>query len=156
MPEVSVSKKSAANKGGAKASASKNAAGKTKEVKIKKKSKRIITEGVAHILASYNNTIVCISDPQGNVLAWKTAASCGFRGSRKSTPYAALEAAQRVAQEVIDQFTMKSVHVRVKGPGPGRESAVRALHTAGLKVLSITDETGIPHNGCRPPKERRV
>ena len=97
-----------------------------------------------------------ITDVQGNTIAWSSAASCGYRGSRKSTPYAAGEAATKVAQVVTENFGMKNVHVRVKGPGPGRESAIRSLHTAGLKILSITDATGIPFNGCRDPKKRRV
>ena len=122
----------------------------------RKKGKKLVVDGVAHVLASFNNTIVTISDIQGNVVAWSSAAKCGFKGSRKSTPYAAGEAALRVGQQVIETFGMKSVHVRVKGPGPGRESAVRSLNTAGLKILSITDDTGIPFNGCRDPKKRRV
>lgn len=124
--------------------------------KNRKKVKRQISDGMAHIYSSFNNTIVTISDVQGNVLSWASAANCGYRGSRKSTPYAAGEAAQKAANAVIDSFGMKNVHVNVKGPGPGRESAVRALHSAGLKVLSITDVTGVPFNGCRAPKKRRV
>jgi len=122
----------------------------------RKKVKKQVVDGVAHVLASFNNTIVTITDIQGNAVAWSSAAKCGYKGSRKSTPYAAGEAALRVAQDVIEAFGMKSVHVRVKGPGPGRESAVRSLHTAGLKILSITDDTGIPFNGCRDSKKRRV
>lgn len=124
--------------------------------KTKKKAKRQISDGIAHISSSFNNTIVTITDVQGNTLAWETCAKCGYRGSRKSTPYAAGEAAQKVGQIVVDNFGMKSVHVRVKGPGSGRESAIRALNAAGLKILSITDVTGNPFNGCRPPKKRRV
>lgn len=131
-------------------------AGGKKTTGGRKKVKKQVIDGVAHVLASFNNTIVTITDIQGNAVAWSSAAKCGFKGSRKSTPYAAGEAALRVGQQVIEMFGMKSVHVRVKGPGPGRESAVRSLHTAGLKILSITDDTGIPFNGCRDPKKRRV
>lgn len=125
-------------------------------VKGRKKSKKTIFDGVVHIRASFNNTIVTITDVQGNTVAWSSAASCGYRGSRKSTPYAAGEAGAKAASVAIENFGMKSVHVRVKGPGPGRESAIRSLHAAGLKILSITDATGIPFNGCRDPKKRRV
>lgn len=122
----------------------------------RKKAKRQVSDGIAHIDSSFNNTIVTITDVQGNTISWASAASCGYRGSRKSTPYAAGEAAQKAGMVVVEQVGMKSVHVRVRGPGPGRESAIRALHVAGLKILSITDVTGIPFNGCRPPKKRRV
>ena len=121
----------------------------------KKKTKRVVTDGVAHIHASFNNTIVTISDRQGNALAWATAGGSGFRGSRKSTPFAAQVAAERCSATALE-FGMKSVDVRVKGPGPGRESAVRALNAAGLRINSISDVTPIPHNGSRPPKRRRV
>lgn len=124
--------------------------------KTRKKIKRQVIEGVAHIYASFNNTIVTLTDLQGNTLSWSSAASCGYRGSRKSTPYAAGEAATKCAGFVIENLGMKAVHVKTRGPGPGRESAVRALHAAGLKILSITDATGIPFNGCRDPKRRRV
>jgi small subunit ribosomal protein S11 len=124
--------------------------------KSRKKSKRQISDGIAHIYSSFNNTIVTITDVQGNAVAWTSAANCGYRGSRKSTPYAAGEAAQKAGQAVIDNYGMKNVQVRVRGPGPGRESAVRALHAVGLKIISITDVTGIPFNGCRDPKKRRV
>jgi small subunit ribosomal protein S11 len=124
--------------------------------KTRKKPKRLVVEGVAHIYASFNNTIVTLTDLQGNAVVWSSAASCGYRGSRKSTPYAAGEAATKVATVGIENFGMKSVHVKTKGPGPGRESAVRALHSAGLKIMSLTDATGIPFNGCRDPKRRRV
>ncbi|HSW71523.1 MAG TPA: 30S ribosomal protein S11 [Gammaproteobacteria bacterium] len=137
-----------------KAPADKTTAAKTS--KKRKRTKRQIIEGIAHIYASFNNTIVTITDLQGNGVAWSSAASCGYRGSRKSTPYAAGEAALKAAQAVIENFGMKSVHVKTRGPGPGRESAVRSLHAAGLKILSITDATGIPFNGCRDPKRRRV
>lgn len=139
--------------GGAGTSDGKKAAVATKG---RKKAKKQVIDGIVCIHASFNNTIVNITDVQGNTVAWSSAASCGYRGSRKSTPYAAGEAATKVAQIVTENFGMKNVHVRVKGPGPGRESAIRSLHTAGLKILSITDETGIPHNGCRDPKKRRV
>lgn len=124
--------------------------------KTRKKAKKLVVDGMAYIHASFNNTIVTITDVQGNTISWSSAASCGYRGSRKSTPYAAGEAATKAALIVIENFGMKNVHVRVKGPGPGRESAIRSLHTAGLKILSITDVTGIPFNGCRDPKKRRV
>ncbi len=121
----------------------------------RKKSKRIVTDGVAHIHASFNNTIITISDRQGNALCWATSGGSGFRGSRKSTPFAAQVAAERAGTAALE-FGMKTVSVLVKGPGPGRESAVRALNAAGLKINSISDVTPIPHNGCRPPKRRRV
>lgn len=124
--------------------------------KSRKKTKKLVVDGVAHIRASFNNTIVTITDVQGNTISWSSAASCGYRGSRKSTPYAAGEAGAKAVQVAMENFGMKNVHVRVKGPGPGRESAIRALHTAGIKILSITDATGIPFNGCRDPKKRRV
>ena len=121
----------------------------------KKKVKLIVVDGVAHIHASFNNTIITISDRQGNALCWATAGGSGFRGSRKSTPFAAQVAAERASNTAIEHG-MKSVDVYVKGPGPGRESAVRALNSAGLRINSISDITPIPHNGCRPPKRRRV
>ena len=121
----------------------------------RKRVKRTVTDGVAHIHASFNNTIIAISDRQGNTLAWATAGGSGFRGSRKSTPFAAQVAAERVGEKV-KEFGMKSLDVNVKGPGPGRESAVRALNGAGFRINSITDVTPIPHNGCRPPIKRRV
>lgn len=124
--------------------------------KSRKKSKRQISDGVAHIYSSFNNTIVTITDVQGNAISWASAANCGYKGSRKSTPYAAGEAAQKAARVAIDNSGIKNLHVRVKGPGPGRESAIRALNAEGLKISSITDVTGIPFNGCRPPKKRRV
>lgn len=128
----------------------------TGKTKNRKKVKRQITDGIAHVYSSFNNTIVTITDVQGNAIAWTSAANCGFRGSRKSTPYAAGEAAQKAGAAVVENFGMKSVHVCVRGPGPGRESAIRALNSAGLKILSITDVTGVPFNGCRAPKKRRV
>ena len=124
--------------------------------KTRKKVKKQVIDGVVHIQASFNNTVVTITDVQGNCVSWSSAASCGYRGSRKSTPYAAGEASTKAATAAIENYGMKNVHVRVKGPGPGRESAIRSLHSAGLKILSITDATGIPFNGCRDPKKRRV
>ncbi|MCW8933837.1 MAG: 30S ribosomal protein S11 [Gammaproteobacteria bacterium] len=121
----------------------------------KKKIKRTITDGVAHIYASFNNTIVTISDRQGNTLSWATAGGSGFRGSRKSTPFAAQVAAERAGTRAKD-YGVKNLEVLVKGPGPGRESAVRSLNNAGFKITNISDITPIPHNGCRPPKRRRV
>jgi len=139
-----------------KASGNKMSTGKASSGKVRKKTKRQISDGVAHVYSSFNNTIVTLTDVQGNVVAWASAASCGYRGSRKSTPYAAGEAAQKAAQVVIENYGMKGVDVYVRGPGPGRESAIRALNAAGLKIKSITDVTGIPFNGCRAPKKRRV
>ncbi len=128
---------------------------KGKLQKTKKKNKRIVTDAVAHIHASFNNTIVTISDRQGNALCWATSGGSGFRGSRKSTPFAAQVAAER-AGEMAKEFGVKNLDVRVKGPGPGRESTIRSLNAMGFKILTITDVTPIPHNGCRPPKKRRV
>ena len=121
----------------------------------RKKIKRTVTDGVAHIYATFNNTIVTITDRQGNALAWATAGGSGFRGSRKSTPFAAQVAAERAGTRAKD-YGMKNLDVLVKGPGPGRDSAVRSLNNIGLKITNITDVTPIPHNGCRPPKRRRV
>ena len=121
----------------------------------RKRVKKNVVDGVAHIHASFNNTIVTITDRQGNTLAWATAGGSGFRGSRKSTPYAAQVAAEN-ASNIVKEMGMKNVDVCVKGPGPGRESAIRALHGRGFNITSITDVTPIPHNGCRPPKRRRV
>jgi len=121
----------------------------------RKKIKRSVSEGIAHVHASFNNTIITITDRQGNVLAWATSGGSGFRGSRKSTPFAAQVAAERVGN-VVKEYGMKNLEVRIKGPGPGRESTVRALNANGFKVTSITDVTPVPHNGCRPPKRRRV
>lgn len=128
---------------------------KPAKARTKKKIKRDVPDGIAHVHASFNNTIITISDRQGNALAWATAGGSGFRGSRKSTPFAAQVAAARVG-EVVKEYGMKNLEVRVKGPGPGRESAVRALNTCGFRITTITDVTPIPHNGCRPPKKRRV
>jgi len=124
-------------------------------VKTRKRAKRMVTDGIAHVHASFNNTIVTITDRQGNTLSWATSGGCGFRGSRTSTPFAAQVAAEK-AGVAAQEYGLKNVEVRVCGPGPGRESAVRALNAAGLKVTSIEDVTPIPHNGCRPPKKRRV
>ncbi|MDD3027444.1 MAG: 30S ribosomal protein S11 [Erysipelotrichaceae bacterium] len=127
---------------------------KARQVRGKKRAKKNIAKGVAHIHSTFNNTIVTISDEHGNVVSWSSAGALGFKGSRKSTPYAAQEASQAAAKAAMDNG-MKSVEVNVKGPGPGRESAVRALQAAGLEVSAITDVTPIPHNGCRPPKRPR-
>ena len=121
----------------------------------RKRVKKQVTDAVAHIHASFNNTIVTITDRQGNTLAWATAGASGFKGSRKSTPFAAQVAAERAGQRA-QEYGVKNIDVEVKGPGPGRESTVRALNAVGFKILSITDVTPIPHNGCRPPKKRRV
>ncbi|RTZ71595.1 MAG: 30S ribosomal protein S11 [Gammaproteobacteria bacterium] len=121
----------------------------------KKKVKKTVTDGIAHIHASFNNTIITITDRQGNALCWATSGGSGFRGSRKSTPFAAQVAADRAGQ-MAKEYGVKNLDVNVKGPGPGRDSAVRALNNAGFKITSITDVTPIPHNGCRPPKKRRV
>ncbi|MCP4412984.1 MAG: 30S ribosomal protein S11 [Gammaproteobacteria bacterium] len=126
-----------------------------KPTRVRKRVKKHVVDGIAHIHASFNNTIVTITDRQGNALAWATAGGSGFRGSRKSTPFAAQVAADRAAASV-KEIGMQSMEVYVKGPGPGRESAVRALNAAGFKITNITDVTPIPHNGCRPPKKRRV
>ena len=123
--------------------------------KVLKKVKRTVIDGMAHVHASFNNTIITITDRQGNALAWATAGGSGFRGSRKSTPFAAQIASQK-AGEMALEFGMKSLEVFIKGPGPGRESAVRALNAVGFKITNITDVTPVPHNGCRPPKKRRV
>ncbi len=121
----------------------------------KKRVKKNVVDGVAHIHATFNNTIVTITDRQGNALSWATAGGCGFRGSRKSTPFAAQVAAEKAAI-AAKECGMKNLDVMVKGPGPGRDSAVRSLNAAGFKIGSINDVTPIPHNGCRPPKKRRV
>jgi small subunit ribosomal protein S11 len=123
--------------------------------RVRKKVRKNVAEGVAHIHASFNNTIITITDRQGNTLSWATAGNAGFKGSRKSTPFAAQVASERAAR-AAQECGVKNVEVRIKGPGPGRESAVRALNAAGLKVTSISDVTPVPHNGCRAPKRRRV
>ncbi|MFB3814906.1 MAG: 30S ribosomal protein S11 [Terriglobales bacterium] len=141
----------------AKAAGQAGAAGGTKGKKkqFKRKERKNVPFGVAHIQASFNNTLVTISDQQGNVVAWKSSGSLGFRGSRKGTPFAAQQAAMNAANQARDHG-MRAVEVRVAGPGSGRESAIRALAAAGLEVRQIRDVTPVPHNGCRPPKRRRV
>lgn len=121
-----------------------------------KRVKKQLLEGIIFVLATFNNTKITVTDLLGNVIAWSSAAKVGFKGSRKSTPFAGQVAADTVAKDCMDRFGFKQCHVKVKGPGPGRESAIRALETAGLKILSIEDVTGIPHNGCRDPKRRRM
>ncbi|WP_341675950.1 30S ribosomal protein S11 [Niveibacterium sp. SC-1] len=123
--------------------------------KVRKKVKKNVAEGIAHIHASFNNTIITITDRQGNALSWATAGGAGFKGSRKSTPFAAQVAAD-AAGKVAQECGIKNLEVRITGPGPGRESSVRALNALGIKISSITDITPIPHNGCRPPKKRRI
>ncbi len=123
--------------------------------RTRKKVKKTVVDGVAHIHASFNNTIITLTDRQGNTLSWATSGGCGFRGSRKSTPFAA-QVADEKAGQAAQEHGLKNLEVMVKGPGPGRESAVRALYACGYKINSITDVTPIPHNGCRPPKKRRV
>jgi small subunit ribosomal protein S11 len=131
------------------------AAGAEKPAPRKKRERRVVPRGAAHIKASFNNTIISISDPVGNVIAWSSAGASGWKGSRKSTPYAAQVAAENAARKAMDTG-MKVVEVFVRGPGAGREAAIRALEATGLEVTAITDVTPIPHNGCRPPKRRRV
>jgi small subunit ribosomal protein S11 len=123
--------------------------------RIRKKIKKNVADGIAHVHASFNNTIVTITDRQGNTLCWATSGGSGFRGSRKSTPFAAQVAAEKAGTQA-QEYGMKNMEVLVKGPGPGRESAVRALNNLGFKITNIIDVTPIPHNGCRPPKKRRV
>lgn len=123
--------------------------------KGKKKEKKNVQVGIAHVQASFNNTVVTVTDMGGNVIVWSSAGNQGFKGSRKSTPFAAQRAAENVARKAME-FGMRQVDVYVKGPGSGRESAIRALQAAGLKINLIKDVTPIPHNGCRPPKRRRV
>jgi len=120
-----------------------------------KRIKRDVSDGIAHISASFNNTIITITDRKGNTLAWATAGASGFRGSRKSTPFAAQVAAEKVGN-IVKDYGVKNLDVRITGPGPGRESAVRSLNNLGFKIVNIYDNTPIPHNGCRPPKRRRV
>ena len=124
-------------------------------VRVRKKVKKNVAEGIAHVHASFNNTIITITDRQGNALAWSTSGGNGFKGSRKSTPFAAQIAAES-AGKAAQECGVKNIEVRIKGPGPGRESAVRALNAAGFKITSISDITPVPHNGCRPPKKRRI
>ena len=127
----------------------------TKKIVTRRRDRKNIEKGSAHIHSSFNNTIVTISDTQGNVLSWASAGELGFKGSRKSTPYAAGQVAETAAKAAMEHG-LKTVEVFVKGPGAGREAAIRALQTAGLELSSIKDVTPIPHNGCRPPKRRRV
>ena len=124
-------------------------------VRTRKRVKKQVSDGMAHIHASFNNTIVTITDRQGNALCWATAGGSGYRGSRKSTPFAAQVAAERAGTAALE-YSLKNLEVFVNGPGPGRESAIRALNAAGYRITNITDVTPIPHNGCRPPKKRRV
>ncbi|UDG79341.1 30S ribosomal protein S11 [Candidatus Ecksteinia adelgidicola] len=124
-------------------------------INTRNRTKKQIPDGIAHIHASFNNTIVTITDRQGNVLGWATSGGSGFRGSRKSTPFAAQVAAEHCAN-LVKEYNIKNLEIMVKGPGPGRESTIRALNSAGFRITNITDVTPIPHNGCRPPKKRRV
>lgn len=123
--------------------------------RARKKVKKNVVDGVAHVHASFNNTIITITDRQGNALSWATAGGAGFKGSRKSTPFAAQVAAENAGKMAME-CGVKNLEVRIKGPGPGRESSVRALNGLGFKITSISDVTPVPHNGCRPPKKRRV
>ena len=134
----------------------KPAAGKRKKEFKKKRERRVVPHGLVHIAATFNNTQITITDTDGRVMCWSSAGAIGFKGSRKGTPYAAQQASLAAAGVARDQYGVKSVEVRVKGPGSGRESAVRALAAAGLHIVAIRDVTPIPHNGCRPPKRRRV
>jgi small subunit ribosomal protein S11 len=127
----------------------------TTAARARKKVKKNVAEGIAHVHASFNNTIITITDRQGNALSWATSGGAGFKGSRKSTPFAAQVAAE-AAGKAAQEYGVKNLEVRIKGPGPGRESAVRALNAVGFKITSISDVTPVPHNGCRPPKKRRV
>ena len=132
------------------------AATKRKKEFKKKRERRIVPHGLVHVSASFNNTQITITDPDGRAVCWSSAGAIGFKGSRKGTPYAAQQASLSAAGVARDQYGMKSVEVRLKGPGSGRESAVRALAAAGLHIVAIRDITPMPHNGCRPPKRRRV
>lgn len=130
----------------------KNTAG----MRTRKRAKRVVTDGIVHISSSFNNTLITVTDRQGATLTWATAGVSGFKGSRKSTPFAAQVAGERVGTVARDEYGMKSIIVFIKGPGPGRESALRAFIALGFKIVEITDSTGLPHNGCRPRKRRRV
>ncbi|NLJ38247.1 MAG: 30S ribosomal protein S11 [Candidatus Atribacteria bacterium] len=126
-----------------------------KKAKGKRKEKKVVREGIAHIKSTFNNTIVSISDRQGNVISWATSGGSGFKGTKKGTPFAAQLAAETAAKKAMDQG-LREIEVLVKGPGSGRETAIRSLQATGLVIKSIKDVTPIPHNGCRPPKQRRV
>ena len=128
---------------------------KSPKARTKKKERRYVLQGVVHIQSTFNNTIICSTDPQGQVIAWASAGTVGFKGAKKGTPFAAQQAAESVAKRSMDQ-SMRQVEVLVKGPGAGRETAIRALHASGLEITLIKDVTPIPHNGWRPPKRRRV
>ena len=128
---------------------------KTNTTRVRRKIRKSVSDGVAHVHASFNNTIITITDRQGNALSWATSGGTGFKGSRKSTPFAAQLAAEK-AGKVAQEFGVKNLDVLIKGPGPGRESCVRSLNALGVKITSISDVTPIPHNGCRPPKRRRI
>lgn len=123
--------------------------------RARKKIRKVVTDGIVHVQATFNNTIITITDRQGNTLSWATSGGAGFKGSRKSTPFAAQVAAESAGREALE-YGIKNLEVRVKGPGPGRESSIRSLNALGIKITSITDVTPLPHNGCRPPKRRRI
>ncbi len=129
--------------------------GRRRQAQRTRKVKKMVPKGQAHIYAAFNNTIVTITDPRGNTISWYSAGAAGFRGSRKSTPYAARQAGQNAARMAMDNG-VQEVDVFVKGPGPGREAAIRSIQAAGIRVTSIQDVTPVPHNGCRPPKKRRI
>ena len=128
---------------------------KTVAVRVRKKARRQVADGIAHVHASFNNTIITITDKQGNTLSWATSGGQGFKGSRKSTPFAAQVAADSAGKAALE-YGIKTLDVLIKGPGPGRESSVRALNGLGIKINTISDITPVPHNGCRPPKRRRI
>lgn len=132
-----------------------SAAAAAASARVRKKVRKNVVEAIAHVHASFNNTIITITDRQGNTLSWSTSGGAGFKGSRKSTPFAAQVAAEKAGRIAVE-CGVKNVEVLIKGPGPGRESAVRALNALGMKVTSIADITPVPHNGCRPPKRRRI
>jgi|SRR5271170_7162472 len=123
--------------------------------RVRKKTRKTVSDGIAHVHASFNNTIITITDRQGNTLSWASSGGAGFKGSRKSTPFAAQVAAESAGRGALE-CGVKNVEVQIRGPGPGRESSVRALNALGIKIISITDVTPVPHNGCRPPKRRRM